>query len=79
MAEYNLHTQILAHVTDNSGGMKFTELVSILTSNAVDNGVTLPDKFADEVESVIRNSEELRVLDYTWKTLNRAKMFVYTP
>ena len=28
--------------------------------------------------SLIRKSKEFKILDYTWKSLNRAKMFVYT-
>jgi len=35
--------------------------------------------YTDLLEDICRNDKTLKVLDYTWKELNRAKMFIYTP
>lgn len=79
MPELTLHDIILAQVVDHSGGIKFTELLTILTANATENDETLPDNFQDVVENTIRKSDKMKILDYTFTTLNRVKMFVYTP
>lgn len=67
-------------VENNSGGIKFTELISILSS---DYRELLSDEvlsnIAENVEKAIRSDDHLKILDYTWGSYNRAKMFVYTP
>jgi len=74
-----LHDAIKLVVNDNSGGLKFVELLSILMTKyhdkfeEQDNG-----EFPTIVEHVIRASTDLKILDYTWLQMERAKMFVYT-
>lgn len=79
MPELTLHDIILAHVVDNSGGIKFTELLAKLTAIAIENSEQLPENFQDMVEETIRKSDKMKILDYTFTTLKRVKMFVYTP
>lgn len=67
-----LRSAIMDAVSDSSGGLKFPELIA-----------KLPKKFAgtdpDVLEEEIRDMPELKILDYTWVPMMRAKMFVYTP
>lgn len=37
------------------------------------------DRFIHDVEWYCRNTEAIKVLDYTMTSLKRAKMFIYTP
>lgn len=68
-------------VEDNSGGIKFTALIPALIDVMETEGCSDWSKegFIDELESIVLDHPELAVLNYTWKTLSRAKMFVYTP
>ena len=60
----------------HSGGIKFTELITeIVAYNYFRPG----EMDADEIEKAVREMEGVKVLDYVWKSLNRSKMFVYTP
>jgi hypothetical protein len=74
-----LHDKIKIIVNENSGGIKFVELLSELLTRyhdifeEQDNG-----EFPTIVEHVIRASTDLKILDYTWLQMERAKMFVYT-
>ena len=61
-------------VNEHSGGVKFTELIVEIVSKKY-----LDIKNPDEIEKVIREMEDVKILDYTWKSMDRAKMFVYTP
>jgi len=61
-------------VNEHSGGVKFTELIVEIVSKKY-----LDIKNPDEIEKVIREMEDVKILDYTWKSIDRAKMFVYTP
>ncbi len=63
-------------VNENSGGMKFTEL---LVDLAVDQIKMKIDP--DVIEQAIRDCPDLDILDYSWDMgeVKRAKMFVYTP
>lgn len=73
--------KIFRIVEDHSGGMKFTELIAEFMVKhkeylSTEQICSLPEI----LEKVIRDSEgRMKVLDYTWKQMNRAKMFVYTP
>jgi hypothetical protein len=77
---------ILRFVEDHSGGIKFTELVHNLMATILDPGeakyigVTKKQKedFPDRIETLLRKSKEFKILDYTWRSQNRAKMFIYT-
>lgn len=77
--ELTMEDQILAYVCSHSGGVKFVELIAELTAVACENGETISDSFADEIEAEIRKSSKMRILEFTHTDLNRAKMFVYTP
>jgi len=72
-----LYQEILGIVNDASGGIKFTEL---MTKLAVSRQGKIPDteKFIHDVEYLCRHSDELKVLTYTYKLLNREKMFIHT-
>jgi len=72
-------------IDENSGGMKFTELLTELAKNANTNALRdiLTDfkgnEIPDIVETTIRDfGGKIKILDYTWQSMNRAKMFVYT-
>lgn len=69
-----------------SGGVKFVELVTDVTAAYyqkvfVDDPLVHPDIIPQDVETTIRNMEDVKILTYTWKPmpLYREKMFVYTP
>ena len=63
-------------VNSMSGGVKFTELgVEVISRGLLDKS----EVDCDEFEKVIREMKDVKVLDYTWKEINRSKMFIYTP
>lgn len=62
--------QILA---ENSGGIKMSDLIIILMSK------TAEFENANQVERIINESPDIKILTYTWHHLNREKQFVYTP
>ena len=78
-----IHDNILNIVNDNSGGIKFTELITILLTNyrhnldGWQNDDNL-DKLSDIIEKIIRESSDMKILNYTWILMKRTKMFVYT-
>jgi hypothetical protein len=73
-------------VEDHSGGIKFTELICKLMSTILGAedakyiGMTKKQEehFPDRIEALIRKSKEFKILDYTWRSENKAKIFVYT-
>jgi hypothetical protein len=76
-------------VEDHSGGLKFTELVSITVSKVCENNapnerppttlrLLIHKDWPDILERLCREDKTLCVLDYAWKN-EIAKMFVYTP
>jgi hypothetical protein len=73
-------------IDEHSGGMKFTELLNELIAQSFSNGVVgaaftglTKDDFPSVVEMTIRDfGQNIKILDYTWTSMNRAKMFVYT-
>lgn len=77
MTDKELHDIAVSIVLDHSGGIKFTELLTIILSK--DTSISQISNFPDRLETIIRNSNEVKVLDYTHKSLNRAKMFIYIP
>lgn len=76
MVGQELHDAAVKLVHDNSGGIKFTELVTLLVSQNKD---LERDGFVEELETSLRTSNVVKVLDYTFHQLNRSKMFIYTP
>lgn len=72
-----LHDIIVKIVDDNSGGIKFTELISVIISNHIENLDNI-ENLPDRLERIIRESKILSILEYTFRQLNRCKMFVYT-
>jgi hypothetical protein len=73
MEENEIKKLICEIIDDSSGGIKFLDLavkLQLRTNYQFD---------ADELERIVRNTEGVKVLDYTWHYLNRSKMFVYTP
>lgn len=77
MTDKELYNQALEIVKDHSGGIKFTELLTLILSK--NKSASQTSNFPDKLEIILRDSDELKVLDYTHKLLNRAKMFIYTP
>jgi hypothetical protein len=63
-------------IEDHSGGVKFIELIADMVT---DKYLGPEEVDPDEIENVIREMEDVKILDYVWKSMNRAKMFVYTP
>ena len=63
-------------IEDHSGGVKFIELIADMVA---DKYLGPEEVDPDEIENVIREMEDVKILDYVWKSMNRAKMFVYTP
>jgi hypothetical protein len=70
-----IKTAIMRIVEDFSGGLKFTDLVFQIALMVSENVV--PAVKPDELEKIVRDCPELKVLTYTWKSMNREKMFVY--
>lgn len=75
MKNEELEEYIMQIMHENSGGIKFMELLSKLL-----NRPSIRD-YADDLESYIRTqmSDRLLILEYEWISHNRIKMFVYTP
>jgi hypothetical protein len=73
-------------VEDGSGGIKFIELVSHLMCTILGGedakyvGMTKKQEkcFPDRIEALIRKSKEFKILDYTWRSQIKEKMFIYT-
>jgi hypothetical protein len=77
-----LQQHIVEIVNNHSGGTKYIDLVMSLVELDADFRKEYSfnsDKFLHDVEWYCRNTESLKVLDYTMTSINRAKMFVYTP
>lgn len=73
-------------VEEHSGGIKFTELLCHIMSTILGAEDTIyigmtkkqEENFPNRIEALLRKSKEFKILDYTWRSENRAKMFVYT-
>jgi hypothetical protein len=77
-----LQQKIVEIVKDNSGGLKFTELTFILSSEPGFIGKEYSydvDRFLHDIEWYCRHTKRIKVLDYTHRPIKRAKMFIYTP
>jgi hypothetical protein len=78
-----LHELILDIVNDNSGGIKFialmTEVIFRIKEGKANGFREIPDDLDIYMEEIIRESKDMKILDYTWTKMKRAKMFVYTP
>ena len=70
-------------VNEHSGGIKFVELVAKIGEWVHTDKPRLSKKVIEDLpqhlEAEILKSKELKILYYTYKALNREKMFVYTP
>lgn len=76
MNDKDLHDLAVEIVQDYSGGIKFTELLTVILSK--DKSASQIANFPDKLEKILRDSDKIKVLDYTHILLNRAKMFIYT-
>jgi hypothetical protein len=80
-----LQEAILNYVNECSGGCKFIDLTTDIQIKIIQGKIEdfpsskLSVDFVDDVEKVVRNHPQLKVLEYTWHVCNRVKMFVYTP
>jgi hypothetical protein len=74
-----LQQKIIEIIDDSSGGIKFIDLVSRLISLKKFKEFSDNERFLHDVEWYCRNTKDIRTLDYTMRTLNRNKMFIYTP
>lgn len=77
LSEKDIHDEIVNVVDEHSGGIKFVELICVLSSHFgrdINDFRGLPDY----VEKMCRESKTIKVLDYSSRKLNRQKMFVYT-
>lgn len=72
---------ILEIIEDNSGGLKFTELLPNLITKLINSNQSnfIEHLTPEFVEELITQTPELKILEYTFKSLNRQKMFIYTP
>lgn len=79
MAKRNFRELVLRVLDENSGGMKMVELVAVLVAAAHSdgNGEDYSDELAN-IEESLRAIPELKLVEYTWKSMNRAKTFVCT-
>lgn len=71
-----MQQEIKRIVDENSGGLKFTKLISEMV--AAKEGRVDPDVLLEMVEGM----DELQVLRYSWHLsgeLAREKIFIYTP
>ena len=64
-----IHTFILETVNNNSGGIKFSELVRKVTAWSIENGLKPID--SNDLEVLVKEIPELKTLEYHWR------MFVY--
>jgi hypothetical protein len=60
-------------VTSHSGGLKLTELIPELITKRKNLKIKI-----ETIIEVIDSSPNLRILEYTWRTNNRTKYFIYT-
>ena len=81
-----LNEAILSIVNENSGGVKFTKLVTALVRMKVENGISdVHDDhvgFVYLVEKSCREMSEVEILEYAMllgNGIERLKMFVYIP
>jgi hypothetical protein len=79
MLNRRLINKIEVILDDSSGGIKFIELLNKLIKIMYEGEYIIPENFPEKLEKLIRKNTEFKVLDYTWKSMNRSKMFVYTP
>jgi hypothetical protein len=62
-------------VHEHSGGIKLTALVTELIKQKHHRVCGIEE----EIMQAIHTNENLMILDYTWRSNNRVKSFVYTP
>lgn len=66
-------------VNDHSGGIKFTELITELMIKFNEEKLDINEIEPDKIEKIIESMMSVKILEYTFKDLNRSKMFIYTP
>jgi len=69
---------ILKIVTDYSGGIKFTELLTEIMKYHYDKEKIKEDIVPDMVMNTIYDIPELKVLEYQYVPIKRLKYFIYT-
>ena len=88
-----LRHAIIEVVTENSGGVKFTKLLTEVTSRYMRGEIINMKKienihdeenrdtsyFIERVISEIELMANVKILKYTWRDIARQKWFVYTP
>ena len=71
---------LLRLVDETSGGIKMTSLVVLVIEYCHLHNVDVAlETLPELLEGVIRRSSTMKILEYTWRDLNRQKLFVYTP
>jgi hypothetical protein len=77
--ENNMTTRelILEILEQNSGGMKFLELIVELTKVRYERSLSVLTS-PDDILSLCMAMPEVKVVEYTWKSMNRAKYFICT-
>lgn len=77
LTDKEVHDEIVKIVDDSSGGIKFVDLLVVLSAHY---GKDINDfrKMPDYLENLCRTSKVIKVLDYQCRNLNRHKMFIYT-
>ena len=79
ISDKELMKYVVKIVNDNSGGIKFTQLVTELVSTLFENNKNCNIVSAEYIENLIKKSKNLKILTYTFHSLNREKLFIYTP
>ena len=75
-----LRHRVRESVRNHAGGVIFIKLVDELRTLETCKEF-LSDEFSAELEKVIREMTDVKILDYTWHVSpsHRKRMFVYTP
>ena len=81
-----LKDAILKHVQENSGGVKFIDLLTGVAAGSFEKTIDFPEgvqfgaDFPDQLLDFVRQMSELKVLEYSWDMggTKRIKYFIYT-
>lgn len=83
-----LKEAIIKCVDNNSGGIKFIDLILELLqmtyrqeieNRETSQGLVQVENLGETIIRIINEEPSLRILEYSWKKENKAKLFVYTP
>ena len=81
MSDVALKHEIRELINENSGGIKFTELITELVSRSMEQHGGF-DFDPDDIEKAIEDMDGIEILRYSWHfstKMSREKMFIYTP